>query len=54
MGFIEAWGTGIRRIKQAAKHYGLSSPKIQVFDDMVRVNLYRRLLSEISDDIEVK
>ena len=50
MGFIEAWGTGIRRIKQAAERYGLPSPEIQVFDDMFRVNLYRRPLSEISDD----
>ena len=50
MGFIEAWGTGIRRIKQAAEQYGLPAPDIQVFDDMFRVNLYRRPLSEISDD----
>lgn len=50
MGFIEAWGTGIRRIKQAAKQYGLPNPEIQVFDDMFRVNLYRRPLSELSDD----
>lgn len=49
-GFIEEWGTGIRKIRQAAERYGLSSPEIQAFDDMFRVNLYRRLLSEISDD----
>ncbi len=41
MGLIEAWGTGIRRIQEAAKDYGLPIPKIQVFDDMFRVNLYR-------------
>lgn len=50
MGFIEAWGTGIRRIRQAAEQYGLPDPDIQVFDDMFRVNLYRRPLSDISDD----
>lgn len=50
MGFIEAWGTGIRRIKQAAEQYGLPNPDIQVFDDMFRVNFYRRPLSEISED----
>ena len=50
MGFIEAWGTGIRRIKQAAKQYELPNPEIQVFDDMFRVNLYRRPFSEIADD----
>ena len=52
MGFIEAWGTGIRRIKQAAQQYGLPSPEIQVFDDMFRINLYRRPLSEIADDCD--
>ncbi len=52
MGFIEAWGTGIRRIKQVAKQYGLPSPEIQVFDDMFRINLYRRPLSEIADDCD--
>ena len=50
MGFIEAWGTGIRRIKQAAEQYELPNPEIQVFDDMFRVNLYRRPFSEIADD----
>ena len=35
MGFIEAWGTGIRRIKQAAEQYELPTPEIQVFDDML-------------------
>ena len=50
MGFIEAWGTGIRRIKQAAEQYELPTPEIQVFDDMFRVNLYRRPFSEIADD----
>ena len=50
MGFIEAWGTGIRRIKQAAEQYELPTPEIQVFDDMFRVNLYRRPFLEIADD----
>lgn len=46
MGLIEAWGTGIRRIKETAKSYGLPSPEILVFDDMFRVNLYRNQMSE--------
>ena len=50
MGFIEAWGTGIRRIRQAAEQYGLPNPDIQVFDDMFRVNLYRRPLLDVSED----
>lgn len=44
MGFVEAWGTGIRRIKEAAICYGLPYPEILVFDDMFRVNLYRNQL----------
>ena len=46
MGFVEAWGTGIRRIKEAAASYGLASPEILIFDDMFRVNLYRNNLSK--------
>lgn len=41
MGIVEAWGTGIRRIKESAENYGLPIPEIQVFDDMFRVNLFR-------------
>jgi len=41
MGFVESWGTGVKRILSAAKSYGLSVPSFQVFDDMFRVNLFR-------------
>ncbi len=41
MGFVESWGTGISRIKKAAEDYGLPVPEFQVFDDMLRVNLFR-------------
>lgn len=41
MGFVEAWGTGIRRIKEAAENYRLPIPEILVFDNMFRVNFYR-------------
>lgn len=47
MGLVEAWGTGIRRILEAAADYGLPTPEIQIFDDMFRVNLYRSQSSEI-------
>ncbi len=50
MGLVEAWGTGIRRIKEAAKSYGLPSPEILAFDDMFRVNLYRRQIVEGQED----
>lgn len=49
MGLVEAWGTGIRRIQEAAKSYGLSSPEILVYDDMFRVNLYRNRILEMQE-----
>lgn len=41
MGLVESWGTGIRRIKEAAKDYGLLPPEFQAFDNMFRVNIFR-------------
>jgi len=41
MGLVESWGTGIRRIREAAAKYGLPEPEFQVFDNMFRVNLFR-------------
>ena len=52
MGLVEAWGTGIRRIKEAAKSYGLPSPEILVFDNMFRVNLYRSPMAEGQKDYD--
>ena len=46
MGLVESWGTGIKRIMEAAENYELPTPQIQVFDDMFRVNLYRRPIAE--------
>ncbi len=43
MGLIEAWGTGIRRIMEAAENYGLPAPQFLAFDNMFRVNLFRDL-----------
>ncbi|MCM1121467.1 MAG: putative DNA binding domain-containing protein [Eubacterium sp.] len=53
MGLIEAWGTGIRRIKEAAKGYGLPIPEFLAFDDMFRVNLYRSPILELQTDVKV-
>lgn len=52
MGLVEAWRTGIRRIKEAAKSYGLPSPEILVFDNMFRVNLYRSPMAEGQKDYD--
>ena len=45
MGFVESWGTGIPKIKKAAVAYGLPKPEFQVYDGMVRINLYRKPVS---------
>jgi len=51
MGFVEAWGTGIQRIREAAKSYGLPVPEFLPFDDMFRVNLYRSPVLEMQADV---
>ena len=41
MGLIEAWGTGIHRIMEEAKSFGLKQPLIEVSDNEFRITLYR-------------
>ena len=41
MGLVEAWGSGIKRILNAAEEYGLPTPRFQEFDNMFRVELFR-------------
>lgn len=41
MGLVEAWGSGIKRIFHAAREYGLPEPRVQEFDNMFRVELFR-------------
>lgn len=41
MGLVEAWGSGIKRIFNSAGEYGLQEPKIQEFDNMFRIELFR-------------
>ena len=41
MGFVEAWGSGIKRILNAAEEYGLPKPRFQEFDNMFRVEVFR-------------
>lgn len=45
MGLVEAWGSGIKRIFNAAKEYGLPEPRVQEFDNMFRVELFRGMVS---------
>lgn len=42
MEIVESWGTGIRRIMNRAKEYGLTEPEFQEIGDTFRVNLYRK------------
>ena len=41
MGLVEAWGSGIKRILNEAEEYGLPKPRLQEFDNMFRVELFR-------------
>lgn len=51
IGFVEAWGTGIRRIQSAAEEYGLSEPEFIEMPEMFRVNLFRQLLPTEDSDV---
>ena len=50
MGLVEAWGSGVKRILNAAKGYGLPEPKFQEFDNMFRVELFRNSLPMTSEN----
>ena len=39
---VEAWGSGMPRIYQEAKEYGLREPELIDLDGWVRMNLYRK------------
>ena len=54
MGLVEAWGSGIKRILNAAEEYGLSEPEFQEFDNMFRVELFRNssLVTSKNESIE--
>ena len=55
MGLIEAWGTGIRRILEAAREYRLPMPQFIEMPEMFRVNLYRKpLLANQGGEMAVK
>ena len=42
MKIIEKWGTGIPRLFESCKEYGLPKPELIDFDGDFRVNMYRR------------
>lgn len=49
IGLIEAWGTGLQRIQNAAKEYGLPESEFIEMPESFRVNLYRKPLSSVSN-----
>ena len=50
MGLVEAWGSGIKRILNAAEEYGLPKPGFQEFDNMFRVELFRNLFPMMEEN----
>ena len=42
LGLIESWGTGIPRMFEECKAYGLREPELIIQDEMFRLNLYRK------------
>lgn len=44
IGLLEAWGTGLQRIQNAAREYGLPEPEFIEMPESFRVNLYRNTL----------
>ena len=53
MGLVEAWGSGIKRILNSAKEYGLPEPRFQEFDNMFRVELFRNESTTNQSKIEM-
>ena len=48
IGLIEAWGTGLQRIRNAAKEYGLPDVEFIEMPESFRVNLYRMSISQVN------
>ena len=54
IGLIEAWGTGLRRIQNAAREYGLPEVEFIEMPEPFRVNLFRKpLLVGTAGDVSV-
>ena len=49
MGLVEAWGSCMQRILNGAADYELPVPEVEVFDNMFRVNLFRKKLNYTSE-----
>ena len=49
MGLVESWGTGIKKIIDSAKEYGLREPEFIEMPETFCVNLFRKALPARSD-----
>lgn len=47
MRIIEAWGTGIPRIINRCKEYGLREPVVDEFGDSFKVTMYRKVSNDM-------
>ena len=54
MGLYESWGTGLRRIQDSCREYGLPDPEFLEIGDMFRVNIYRLLSPKVSPKVSPK
>ena len=50
MGLVESWGTGIKKIIDSAKEYGLREPEFIEMPETFCVNLFRKALPTRSDE----
>lgn len=53
MKIIEKWGTGIPRLFESCKEYGLPKPELIDFDGDFRVNMYRRTETNTEINTEI-
>jgi predicted HTH transcriptional regulator len=53
MHIVEAWGTGLPRIINRCKEYGLPDPLFEEFGDGFKVTLFRRALSETEQGMDL-
>ena len=53
MGLVEALGSGIKRILNAAEEYGLPKPRFQEFDNMFRVELFRNSFPMMKENRDI-
>ena len=49
IGIVEGWGSGLKRIIQMCRTYGVESPQFIEIGDMIRVNFYRPTFQKTGD-----